>query len=61
MVVAMTKVAAIVIDYGGITAHAAIISRELGVPCIVGTESATKVLKSGTLVKVDADEGIVYY
>jgi len=55
----MEKAAAIVTDEGGITCHAAIVSRELGVPCIVGTEIATKVLKDGDLVEVDAEKGIV--
>lgn len=59
MVPAMEKAAGIVTDEGGLTCHAAIISRELGVPCIVGTKIATKVLKDGDLVEVDADKGIV--
>jgi pyruvate,water dikinase len=60
MVPAMEKAAAIVTDEGGITSHAAIVSRELGVPCIVGTEKATKVLKNGQVVTVDAYKGVVY-
>jgi pyruvate,water dikinase len=44
---------------GGITSHAAIVSREMKVPCIVGTRSATKILKDGDRVEVDADIGIV--
>jgi len=48
-----------VTDEGGITCHAAIISRELKKPCIIGTKIATKVLKDGDLVEVDADKGIV--
>lgn len=51
--------AAIVTDEGGITCHAAIISRELGIPSIIGTKVATKVLKTGDLIEVNADEGIV--
>lgn len=58
-VVAMEKAAAIVTDLGGITSHAAIVSRELGVPCIIGTEIATQVFKDGDLVDVDATEGII--
>ncbi|HIH13264.1 TPA: hypothetical protein HA242_06080 [Candidatus Woesearchaeota archaeon] len=58
-VVAMEKAAAIVTDLGGITSHAAIVSRELGVPCIVGTEVATQVFKDGDKVDVDAFTGIV--
>lgn len=56
---AMKKAAAIITDEGGITSHAAIVSRELGVPCVTGTHIATKALKDGDLVEVDADNGIV--
>ena len=50
---------AIITDEGGLTCHAAIISRELGIPCIIGTKIATKVLKNGDLVEVDAEKGIL--
>lgn len=56
---AMRKASAIITDEGGVTCHAAIISRELGIPCIVGTKIATQVLKDGDLVEVDANAGIV--
>lgn len=56
---AMRKAAAIITDEGGITSHAAIISREFGIPCIVGTKSATSILKDGDRVEVDAIEGRV--
>lgn len=55
----MEKAAAFVTDEGGILCHAAIISREMNKPCIIGTKIATKVLKDGDLVEVDADKGIV--
>ncbi len=55
----MKKASAIIADEGGITCHAAIISRELNIPCIVGTQKATSKLKDGMLVEVDADNGIV--
>jgi len=55
----MRRAAAIVTDAGGMTSHAAIVSRELGVPCIVGTREATKVLEDGMTVTVDADAGTV--
>jgi len=55
----MRKAAAIVTDSGGMTCHAAIVSRELGIPCVVGTAEATKVLRDGELVTVDAGEGVV--
>ena len=56
---AITKAAAIITDEGGITCHAAIVSREFGIPCIIGTKIATKVLKDGDLVEIDADRGII--
>jgi pyruvate,water dikinase len=55
----MTKAVAIVTDQGGITSHAAIVSRELGIPCIIGTKIATKTFKDGDLIEVDAEKGIV--
>ncbi len=55
----MKIAAAIITDEGGATCHAAIASRELKVPCIVGTRVATKVLKDGDMVEVDAEKGIV--
>ena len=56
---AMQVSSAIVTDEGGLTSHAAIVSRELGIPCVVDTKIATKVLKDGDLVEVDANKGIV--
>lgn len=56
----MRQAAAIVTDEGGMTAHAAIVSRELGIPCIVGTRTATKMIADGEKVTVDAREGVVY-
>ncbi|MBF8250279.1 MAG: PEP-utilizers protein [Candidatus Levybacteria bacterium] len=56
---AVRRCSAIVTNSGGITSHAAIISRELGIPCVVGTKNATEILKTGDLVEVDADKGIV--
>jgi phosphohistidine swiveling domain-containing protein len=55
----MQKAASIVTDQGGILSHAAIIARELGKPCIVGTGNATKELKNGQLVTVNATDGLV--
>ena len=60
MVPAMTKAAGIVTDEGGMTCHAAIVSRELGVPCVVGTRTATKVIADGDVVTVDGKTGSVY-
>ncbi len=57
---AMRKAAGIITDEGGATSHAAIVSRELGIPCVVGTEKATKVLKEGETVTVDGERGLVY-
>lgn len=56
---AMTRASAFVTDQGGILCHAAIVSREMKKPCIIGTKIATKVLKDGDLVEVDANRGIV--
>ncbi len=60
MVVAMRNAAGIVTDVGGIICHAAIVSRELGLPCVVGTGSATTALAAGAIVTVDGSSGAVY-
>lgn len=60
MVVSMQKSAAIVTDEGGITSHAAIVSREMGIPAVVGTGDATKKLKDGQVITVDGSSGKVY-
>lgn len=59
LVPAMKKAAAIVTDDGGLTCHAAIVARELKTPCVVGVKIATKVLKDGDRVEVDANNGII--
>ena len=56
----MRRARALVTDGGGITCHAAIVSRELGVPCVVGARNATTVLRDGEVVTVDGAEGVVY-
>ena len=56
----MRRAGALVTDGGGTTCHAAIVSRELGVPCVVGARTATTVLRTGELVTVDGGEGAVY-
>ena len=58
-IVAMERAAAFVTDEGGITCHAAIVSREMNKPCIMNTKIATSVLKNGDMVEVDADKGII--
>lgn len=58
-IMALKKAGAVVTDEGGMTSHAAIVSRELGIPGIVGTKIATKVLKDGDLIEVDAIKGII--
>jgi pyruvate,water dikinase len=55
----LRRAGALVTDGGGMTCHAAIVSRELGVPCVVGTRRATEVLRDGELVTVDGAKGIV--
>jgi pyruvate, water dikinase len=57
---AMKRAAAIITNRGGLTSHAAIVSRELGVPCVVGTTSATKDLKDGMMVTVNGSTGEIY-
>jgi len=56
----MKMASAIVTDKGGVTCHAAIVSRELGIPCVVGTENATQVMETGKEYTVDARSGVVY-
>jgi len=56
----MKKASAIITDTGGMTSHAAIVSRELGVPCVVGTGTATTILKDDLDVSVDGSHGIIY-
>ena len=60
MVVSMKKSYAIITDEGGITSHASIVSREMGIPCIVGTGDATIKLKEGMKITVDGTHGKVY-
>ncbi|NTW22984.1 hypothetical protein HGA34_05630 [Candidatus Falkowbacteria bacterium] len=55
----MKRAAAIITNEGGITCHAAIVSRELGIPCVIGTKIATRALKDGDLVEVDANAGVI--
>lgn len=60
LVPVMSKSAAIITDLGGRTSHAAIVSREMGIPAIVGTQQATAILKDGQEITVDAYNGVVY-
>jgi phosphohistidine swiveling domain-containing protein len=53
------RAGAIVTDEGGICSHAAIVSRELGIPCVIGTKKGTQVFEDGDVIEVDAEEGIV--
>ena len=55
----MKKSVAVITDEGGLTCHAAIVSRELGKPCVIGTKNATNVLKDNDIVEVDANNGII--
>lgn len=56
---AMKKSKVIITDEGGLLCHAAIVSRELSIPCIIGTKIATKVLRDGDLIEVDANNGVI--
>lgn len=58
---AMKKSAGIITDQGGQTSHAAIVSRELGIPCVVGAKDATKKLRDGQIVTVNGEDGLVYF
>ena len=60
MVPAMKRANAIVTDEGGVTCHAAIISRELGIPCVVGTGDGTSAIKENIDVTVDGVKGFIY-
>ncbi len=55
----MRKAKAVVTDEGGIICHAAIVSRELGIPCIIGTKNATKILNTGDQIEMDLKTGII--
>ena len=59
IVPAMSKAAAIITDQGGITSHAAIVSREMGIPCVIGTKLGSKILKDNDFIEVDANKGII--
>ncbi|HJJ51018.1 MAG TPA: phosphoenolpyruvate synthase [Methanocorpusculum sp.] len=60
MVPAMKRVVGIITDEGGMTCHAAIVSRELGTPAVVGTKQATSLLKEGQIITIDGEKGIIY-
>jgi phosphohistidine swiveling domain-containing protein len=56
---AMERAAAVVADQGGLSSHAAIVSRELGVPCVIGTKNGTRLIKDNDLLEIDAQKGVV--
>jgi len=60
MVTMMARASAIVCDIGGITSHPAILSREMGIPCVVNTGDATVKLKDGQKIEVDGQKGEIY-
>ena len=60
MIMLMTKAKAIITDIGGLTSHPAIVSRELGIPCVVATGKATRILKDGMEIKIDGSKGEIY-
>jgi pyruvate,water dikinase len=59
-VACMRKIRAIITDRGGILCHAAMVAREFRLPCVVNTKNATKKLKNGQKIIVDANKGIIY-
>ena len=60
MVILMAKANAIICNIGGITSHPAIVSREMGIPCVVNTKNATKILENGMIIIVDGSKGEIY-
>lgn len=60
MVLMMNRAAAIVTNTGGLTSHPAIIARELGIPCVVATKTATTTLQNGMTIQVDGTVGQIY-
>lgn len=60
LVPTMSKCAAIITDEGSTTCHAAIVSREMNIPCIVGTRDGTKMFKDGQLITLDSYKGLIY-
>ena len=58
-VVAFSKIGALVTDTGGALSHPAVVAREFGVPCVVGTRRATQILKTGDKIRVDGSTGTV--
>lgn len=60
MISAIIKAAGIVTDMGGITSHPAIISREMGIPCVVNTKTVTKIIRDGMKILVDGAKGEIY-
>jgi pyruvate,water dikinase len=59
MMVGIMDAEGIVTDEGGMASHAAIVSRELGIPCVIGTGTATSILQDGDKVRLDAENGVV--
>lgn len=56
----MLRAKGIITDSGGVLCHAAIIAREFGIPCVVGTKNATEVLRDGTKIRVDGLKGLIF-
>jgi pyruvate,water dikinase len=56
----MSLAAGLVIDVGGPLSHGAIVARELGVPCVIGTRNGTRVIRTGDTVQVDGSTGVVH-
>jgi len=60
MVLMMAKASAIVCDIGGMNSHPSIVSREMGIPCVVATKKATQILKNNQKILVDGEKGEIY-
>lgn len=55
------KISGIITDHGGLTSHAALIAREHNIPCVIGAQTATRDIKDGQMVELDAETGIINF
>ena len=58
--IGMIKANGLISEMGGIISHAAIVAREMGIPCIVSVENATNILKDGQKIRIDGSKGVIY-
>ena len=58
-IISFSKISGLVTDTGGALSHPAVVSREFGIPCVVGTVKATQVIKTGDKIRVNGDTGVI--